>query len=234
METIDFSKILFDPAVLEQICENLTLSEILNLRKAVGPTLPTCRYPIFDVDELIRFLPVDDQTEELMYEISEIGSATTFFQSVEKGRFDLVKSLLDSGMNPNLTDRGKFSPLLLAARIPNPGSLETIKLLLDRGADINHQEGLGRMALIFAIDHRNLEVVRELLKRGANVNIKDSYGNTPLRAAVRLNQPEIVKLLLEAGADVRAVTVNGGTILQAAIWHQNPKIIDLLTSYGAQ
>ena len=53
---------------------------------------------------------------------------------------DAVKNLLDDGISPNLRGRESFqgyTPLIFASEI---GSLETVKLLIERGARINDSD----------------------------------------------------------------------------------------------
>ena len=63
---------------------------------------------------------------------------------------DAVENLLDDGISPNLRGRESFqgyTPLIFASEI---GSLETVKLLIERGARINDSDSEGRTALFHA------------------------------------------------------------------------------------
>ena len=96
------------------------------------------------------------------------------------------------------------------------GHTETVKLLLDKGADVNMKTDNGETALIEASENGHIEVVKLLLDKGADVNAKDNYGNTSLILASSYGYHEVVSILLENGADVNAITNSGYTALRLA------------------
>uniref|UniRef100_A0A0G4HXP8 EF-hand domain-containing protein n=1 Tax=Chromera velia CCMP2878 TaxID=1169474 RepID=A0A0G4HXP8_9ALVE len=59
-----------------------------------------------------------------------------------------------------------------------------IKVLLEKGADINQADGEGRTALHEAAFHGKLSTVQLLCDRGANYNLCDEEGHTPLARAI--------------------------------------------------
>jgi len=114
------------------------------------------------------------------------------------------------------TDGGQLTPLIYAARA---NSLETVRVLLDAGADINQVSGYGWSPLLVATQNRFYLLGKYLLERGANVNLANKGGWTPLYLAtdnrnieggdypVRptdMDDLEYIKLLLAKGADVNA------------------------------
>jgi len=115
------------------------------------------------------------------------------------GNFNGVKSLLNTQANihavRNSIERG---PLHYAAAW---GHLAIVRLLLDRGANINSRDKHKSTPFIAAAEHGHISIVRELLDRGANINARDSSGFTALMRAARGGHVEVVKLLLERGAN---------------------------------
>jgi hypothetical protein len=88
--------------------------------------------------------------------------------------------------------------LLIAAR---KSDVPAVKMLLEKGADVNAKTSYGVTALSFAADRGSLEVVKILLEHGADVNATDTfYHETILARAASQGHAEIVKLLLEKGA----------------------------------
>ena len=60
------------------------------------------------------------------------------------------------------------------------GRTETVKLLLDKGADINKGDTNGKTALMWAAHYGRFQVVELLLKSGADVKAKDNKDHTAL------------------------------------------------------
>ena len=83
---------------------------------------------------------------------------------------------------------GAMTPLLYAAR---DGRLESARLLLDAGADIEQTDANAITPLIAAIANNHPDVARFLIERGANVNAVDWYGRTPLWAAVETRNMDV-------------------------------------------
>jgi ankyrin repeat protein len=113
-------------------------------------------------------------------------------------------------------DGGQLTPLVFAARA---NSLETVRVLLDAGADINQVTGYGWSPLLVATQNRFYQLGKYLLEKGANPNLANKGGWTPLYLAtdnrnieggdypVRpsdMDDLEYIKLLLAKGAEVNA------------------------------
>lgn len=99
------------------------------------------------------------------------------------------------------------TPTQLAADLRR---LEFVKMLLDRGADINEAPGyrFGRTALQAATSNEkpDMELVQFLLENGAHVNAKPAVhgGITALQGAAISGDIMVAKLLLDKGAEVNA------------------------------
>jgi hypothetical protein len=59
------------------------------------------------------------------------------------------------------------------------GHLPVVRLLLDKGADINTQDRLGDTPLMNAVYEKHVDVILELLNRGADRNLQNSKGLSP-------------------------------------------------------
>ncbi|KAH7345940.1 hypothetical protein BKA66DRAFT_325499 [Pyrenochaeta sp. MPI-SDFR-AT-0127] len=90
------------------------------------------------------------------------------------------------------------TPLYLAAQ---HGHQRMVKLLLDKGADVNAQGGSYGNALYAASVKGHEQVVKLLLDKGADVDARSYlYGNA-LYGASEGGHKQVVKLLLDKGAD---------------------------------
>jgi hypothetical protein len=98
---------------------------------------------------------------------------------------------------------------------------EMLILLLNRGFNINHVDGVGCLTMIhYAAKSANAEIVRILLQRGAHIHKSaDDYGgDTALHLAVRsrlASSSQVITLMLLHGkANVRSINAKGQTALQ--------------------
>jgi ankyrin repeat protein len=112
-----------------------------------------------------------------------------------------------------------YSPLIQAVR---SGSLETIELLLDSGADVNLPaptgDGWDATPLQHAILARQSGAVRLLLARGADPNrVAGPNAPAPLLLAAGDTDPTFVNLLLAHGADPAVEGESGVTPLSRAV-----------------
>lgn len=98
------------------------------------------------------------------------------------------------------------------------GYLEGARLLLEAGANINHQgEGEGRTALHIAVTINSEDVVRILLEYQPDLEIKSKEGNTPLNSINRLTPLKIVKMLVNRGSDLETKNEAGYSPICTAV-----------------
>src|SRR4029450_5887356 len=92
------------------------------------------------------------------------------------------------------------------------GALATMKLLLDKGADVNAKNKRKSTPLFWAI-HDEAKV-RLLLDRGADINARTADGRSPVYQAASLgNGIPVLRLLLDKDAPPDAKTLTGMTPL---------------------
>jgi ankyrin repeat protein len=123
--------------------------------------------------------------------------------------------------------------LMEAAKRGDPAR---VKVILDKGAEINATDKGGTTALIHAADSGHITVVRLLLEKGADVNAKNKGGWTALMWAATSSpagRTDIVKLLIAKGGDVNAKDQSGMTALLGAARQGHLPVVKVLLEKGA-
>ncbi|KAF5013361.1 hypothetical protein FDECE_608 [Fusarium decemcellulare] len=113
------------------------------------------------------------------------------------GHTDVAGFLLSMGMGIEV--EGQFGSPLRSASLMNRKS--TVRLLLQRGADIKTGELKGN-ALYVAAVKGHVDIAGMLIAEGTDVNQKTGSLGTVLQAASYYGHKSIVRMLLDAGADV--------------------------------
>ena len=122
-------------------------------------------------------------------------------------------------------------------------SVDELRDLISRGADINIKDKEGNTPLFYVLDGKKtkeeseqmVEKVKLLIEAGADVNAKNNTFWTPLHYATgSLGNVEakskIVVMLVDAGADINAQSDTGVTSIN---WTIEPKIVPLLLKLKA-
>lgn len=155
--------------------------------------------------------------------------------------------LIENGAGIEEVDLMDRTPLLNACNTFKTTDGSMARLLLQKGAEVEHRDHKGRTALALAASRGQDMTVRILLRHGANIEARDLVLRTPLMHAVREGWPSVAIVLLENGARVNVMQRAGLTPLAVAIKalrriiehskrHSNQrhvKVIGQLLSYGA-
>lgn len=117
------------------------------------------------------------------------------------GHLDIVKSLLDGGVEIDVKGEGMETTL---ARACSAGHKDIVDLLLNAGADRNVQGKKYGTALQAASLHGHTKVVEKLLE-GVDIDAEGGQFGTALHAASLRGHDQVVKVLLNKGANVNAL-----------------------------
>jgi ankyrin repeat protein len=121
-----------------------------------------------------------------------------FMSAVTEGNVAVVTKYLDSGVVKVNDTFFAWSPLLSAA---SKGQLEVVKVLAERGADLNYKHPLTKMtAVAHAAYDGNTVLLEYLLQKGADPNIKARGGVSTIRLARGEGHEDCVVILLKYGA----------------------------------
>ncbi|MGO8797876.1 MAG: ankyrin repeat domain-containing protein [Roseiarcus sp.] len=99
-----------------------------------------------------------------------------------RGAAGVVEMLLDAGVDPNRRYHADLTALMWAAGHPDNVSdadaLQTVKLLLSRGATIDFVDDRGMSALMIAASLDHAAIARALLEAGADRGLRDKNGKS--------------------------------------------------------
>lgn len=191
-----------------------------------------------DVDsmECIEFLLSKGADIELQGQYTN----TALFYAIERGFIAAVETLLEAGAKTTIHAIGFKKHALIEALkndIDNDSSSEIVRLLLDKGVDVNvkdeeDDDEAGDSPLILAIRKEiDMDIIRSLVEKGADVNYKSYEGETPLSTAIYANDTEVVQYLLEKGADANGDEEIRPLSFAASVG--SLQIVKLLVEYGA-
>ncbi|CAI9108085.1 OLC1v1007605C2 [Oldenlandia corymbosa var. corymbosa] len=163
------------------------------------------------------------------------------------GQIEVLSLLLSRSVNPDLQNRHKQTPLMLAAM---HGKISCVQKLIEAGANILMFDSVnGRTCLHYAAYYGHSDCLKAILTAARTshvavswgyarfVNIRDGKGATPLHLAARQRRPECVHELLDNGALVCASTGGygfpGSTPLHLAARGGSIDCIRELLAWGA-
>ncbi len=111
---------------------------------------------------------------------------------------DMLGYLLSKGLSPHGSDAEEFPPLVYVARGDKGERPDTVRLLLDHGADVNATGPHDKTALHYAATAGHTRVVSLLLDRGADRTLEDATGQTALDLARAAGKTRCADLLMAA------------------------------------
>lgn len=116
--------------------------------------------------------------------------------------------------------------------------VESAKLLIEAGADVNAQDNTLDSPLLLAGAAGHLEILKLALKAGPNFKAYNRYGGTALIPACERGHVEVVEELLNTEIDINHVNRHGWTALLEAIilgdgGPRQREIVRLLVHAGA-
>lgn len=171
---------------------------------------------------------------------------TPIIKAMSQNKIDAVKLLFNKGARPDSQGQMGFSLLEYATRRGDKdfvkqilarldtdkksslgslneasakGDVETLKILVDSGFDVNEQsDWSSETPLMKAAYYGKLPAVKYLLDNGADVKARDSRGNTALLHAAWGGYTEVVTELLARGADVNETNnLNWSALMQSCV-----------------
>ncbi|KAL9153174.1 hypothetical protein ABFS82_10G032800 [Erythranthe guttata] len=197
--------------------------------------------------ELDAVVAMADKYPNLLSLKTPHGGLSALHLAAANGRIEVLSMLLDRFENPDILNRHKQTPLMLAAL---HGKISCVETLIQAGANILLFDTLyGRTCLHYAAYYGHSDCLKSILSAANStavaqswgfsrfVNIRDGSGATPLHLAARQKRTECVHILLTSGALVSASTGGysypGSTPLHLAARGGSLDCVRELLSWGA-
>lgn len=143
------------------------------------------------------------------------------FTAISDDEWDIAKRVIGEGANANAVS--EFGETPLHSALYHGDSESTIRLLLEKGADVNARSDgdQGKTPLHIACGYQSPSVVRLLLGYGADVNASDNHGNLAIHLAILGYNYDTAFFLLCNGADPMMRNFNGASPLDLVASSQN-------------
>ena len=152
------------------------------------------------------------------------------------------------------------TPLIIAV---GNSYIDTAKILIENGANINEVDFEGWSALSYAVNNGDIEIAKLLLENKAkikdelliaikspivessinmmkllidnkaNINYTDENGFNPLNIAIESGNMELTKFLITNGANVNSLMQDGVSLIGYAIAQNNMDLLQILIENGA-
>ncbi|XP_020298541.1 transient receptor potential channel pyrexia-like [Pseudomyrmex gracilis] len=150
----------------------------------------------------------------------------TFVAAIESGNFDEVNRLLAQDTVTTFKQTVGVLEVTALQVVAWQGNIDLLNQLIEKGADVNGSDKIGRTALYYAAHCGHVDVTKRLLECGAKINtqvgisfcsrdmnLKSTsigqklplpmcWGRSPLHQAVKNNHADVVRILVESGARV--------------------------------
>ena len=193
------------------------------VRNVFLPIMKQTKY----VPNIKIFSPTVEQSNKIKYIVGGSCCALTLICCYNaKDIISHYKYNLDYAETKKYHDMCKF---IIAAR---NNDIETMKILLKDGMNINKTNEYGNTALIIAAANGSLESVKFLITEGAKINIINDLKITALIAAATKNHTDVVDYLLKNGGNADEIN-NKDFILSVASSNGDLKTVQTSLQNGA-
>ncbi|KAJ8111005.1 hypothetical protein OPT61_g6297 [Boeremia exigua] len=159
---------------------------------------------------------------------------TGLHKACQIGAVNLVQQLLqDSGMDINVTDNVKQTPLTLAILYNHADMVEL--LLRSEIIDCESRDSSGRTPFLMAVSLNRTDIARQLFAKGVDLGALDSEQCNALDLAAKSHHIgiEMLKFLIEIGLDVNQQSRKNNCPLFVAVQYSRRDMVETLLAHGA-
>jgi ankyrin repeat protein len=180
---------------------------------------------------------IQENVQRVMREVrnwGDFGGRTQLHYYCRKGLTSSVKRMLEmKSIDVEARKGGEedgWTCLMTAALY---GHVDTCRLLIDKGAQVNAKDFYGCTPLHWAAERGHIEIVRLLCDHGADIEARYIFGLRPLHRTARNGHISAAKELIEVrSADINARDDDGWTALSFARVNGHADVADYLVSHG--
>ena len=150
----------------------------------------------------------------------------------------MVEVLIERHADPNARTIDYRTPLIEATSGSEENQKESdvaeaISYLLEKGANPNLADLIGRTPLHWAAFNGYFKIAKILIEGGANIRLVDKEYVQPIHLASFVGKADIVTLLLEKGADPNALYKYQRAPIHYAVRGQSPDVLRVLSACKA-
>jgi len=125
---------------------------------------------------------------------SKVSGFNAFTMAIVAGNVDLLRMLISTKIDVNITNKKGATPLLVAALNASP---QIIQVLFDAGARFDPKAPRVADFVCMAAKAGKPDALRLLLSWKTPVDVVDKQGNSPLQLAVANRHTEVIRLLMD-------------------------------------
>ena len=153
----------------------------------------------------------------------EAARQAAYLDAVQKGDAAAVKAVLDQNVEVDAKFADDRTALSFAAE---RGSVEIVKMLLERGADVNAKDTSNHAtAMTWALEKGHVEIIRLLLEKGA------TGGEEALQTGVAQSNPALLALAIDK---MKPTADEMSVALALAVRDGKTKVAEQLRKAGAK
>ena len=251
--------------VIESISHDVQLEEDIAEDLIIDNGLNSDRLPVERPSEPARAVKPTiavESPQSATNDYAHDARLDALIKACNKGKIEIVRSLVEGGIDINKIGTEGFTPLMSAvnndhSRIvaylidqgakvnefsngwsalieaADEGAIKSMKLLLDAGADVNYYRSpMSPTAASMAASEGHIECLKTLDQYGADLNGNGSSA-PPLHMAAEEGKLYIVKYLLGKKVDVNKKNALGQTALMYAASEGKLEVAEVLITAGA-
>lgn len=167
--------------------------------------------------------------------ITTLRITHSLFDAIEHGDIKAVETLIEKYprlVNTKFYFKGtpEARPLHRAVILNNR---EIVRVLLEKGADVNAQDIARHTPLHLAARDGQENIARLLLEYGADPDARNRDGDTSMHKAAKGGHNAIIGALLAKGADINAENGINVTPYEVAVWEKKGETTKYLKAKGA-